>query len=455
MYCFPPRIAIWPCLILLLSLALPLRTVSAQSPLDILVIVGTTPVTRLDVETRLALLEVLGEAPSDPTRAQALVLDSLIDEALVAAAATAQNLYPSPENLEQIFANIAANNALSTEEFALLLSNSSIDVAAFRERLEAQLAWNNLRTQRLGRQADVEGEELEAAWEAMQAAAGQIERRLSQVYLKDLTINEASAVAGDMVTTGNFAAIAQAFSKAPSAAQGGDMGWVRQDSLGPEIEAALAELKAGEVSLPIPFQDGYLIFAVEAIRPVGALEVRELFDLARLTITLESRGQSTADKEKLVTLDQVFRRIDSCERFEQALAIYGEDGSGRLEAVMLADLPPEVRTVVRELELNAFSQLIPTQDGAAIYMKCAMIEEVVPMDRAQLRAQLTQEKSARLEARLRRSLRRAAYIDTYIDTPLDAYIDTSIEAHTDTSIEAHTDTDTDIDADSDGHIDRG
>jgi len=77
--------------------------------------------------------------------------------------------------------------------------------------------------------------------------------------------NEAAAKAREK--NANFADIAKKYSEhKPSADKGGDMGWLPQDQLTPEVRFAVASLKAGEVSQVIRSQQGWHVIKLQEIK---------------------------------------------------------------------------------------------------------------------------------------------------------------------------------------------
>ena len=57
----------------------------------------------------------------------------------------------------------------------------------------------------------------------------------------------------------SFAAVARQFSQAPTAARGGDLGWVQADDLAPELRSTVEGLEQGQVTGPIQSEGGYYI----------------------------------------------------------------------------------------------------------------------------------------------------------------------------------------------------
>lgn len=112
--------------------------------------------------------------------------------------------------------------------------------------------------------------------------------RLSQVFVlapaetDKAAFTKAQSKASDMaarakVKSVDFPALAKAGSEhAESAAKGGDMGWVAEQNLIPELRDAVASLKKGDVAGPIKTAAGWHVIRLEDVKEKG---VRPLTDV--------------------------------------------------------------------------------------------------------------------------------------------------------------------------------
>jgi hypothetical protein len=86
-----------------------------------------------------------------------------------------------------------------------------------------------------------------------------------------------------------FSAIAQQFSQSATAAVGGDMGWLRPGSAAPDLAAAVAPLKPGELSPPIRTNSGYyLLLVLDAATaiPAAAQATDTVYDVVQVVFPL-------------------------------------------------------------------------------------------------------------------------------------------------------------------------
>src|SRR5689334_25050292 len=66
-----------------------------------------------------------------------------------------------------------------------------------------------------------------------------------------------------------FPAVARQFSALPTAASGGDAGWVSTGEVAPQVQSALEQMRPGQPSTPIPVKDGVDIVYLRD-KPAGA-----------------------------------------------------------------------------------------------------------------------------------------------------------------------------------------
>lgn len=92
---------------------------------------------------------------------------------------------------------------------------------------------------------------------------------------------------------GRFEEQAIKHSECPTALNGGQLGEIRRGQLYPELDAALFELRAGELSAPIRSELGYHLLRCDAIQPERTLPYTEVAESLRARLT-EERAQRDA-----------------------------------------------------------------------------------------------------------------------------------------------------------------
>ena len=161
-------------------------------------------------------------------------------------------------------------------------------------------------------QIDAAGEPDEAALDAYARNKYQAESKLfevpAQTHARHILLTgdgekpkaQAEKLLADIKGGASFEELAKAHSKDPgSAAKGGDLGFFAEGRMVPEFDAALKDMKLGEVSAPVKTQFGWHLIQLVERRPAGKRpyeEVRQdLHREARTRILSEKRvAKSTA-----------------------------------------------------------------------------------------------------------------------------------------------------------------
>jgi peptidyl-prolyl cis-trans isomerase SurA len=214
-----------------------------------------------------------------------------------------------------------------------------------------------------------------------------------------------------------FSAVAQQFSQSPTAAVGGDLGWVRPEELSPELAKAVAQMRPGELSPPIRSGGGYYLMLVLDRRSgrsdPGADEA--VLHLVQVVFPLPSQASEGMRRAALAEAQNAKVTAKSCP---EMLKIGKEKGSpqlsseGRLRASQIA---PAVRNIVAQLEVGQASQPIVQKNGVGVIMVC---EKAVPNTtlptREEIANQLARQRAENLARRYLRDLRRTAFVDVRV-----------------------------------------
>ena len=116
--------------------------------------------------------------------------------------------------------------------------------------------------------------------------------------------SDAKAIITQLKSGANFEGIAKAKSKDPgSAKNGGDLGWVSDQSLVPEFSKAMVQLKNGQITdKPVKTQFGYHIIKVVDTRDVKAPSFDEMKDQLKQMIMADQNWQKARFTEMMQKL---------------------------------------------------------------------------------------------------------------------------------------------------------
>ncbi|KJZ26243.1 peptidylprolyl isomerase [Tritonibacter mobilis] len=102
----------------------------------------------------------------------------------------------------------------------------------------------------------------------------------------------------------DFAALAKESSTGPSGPNGGELGWFENGRMVPEFEAAVAEMRPGEVSEPVQTQFGWHIIKLNDRRKLEAPDYEDV----REEIGLELAQQAVEDRINQLTASATIDR---------------------------------------------------------------------------------------------------------------------------------------------------
>jgi len=271
----------------------------------VLVTVNGKPIT----ENQLAIYRFLHRLPADGTaESRKTDLDQLIENELLRQFLADRRAEVDPQRLAA--AVKAAREQLKREDRDpdKLFQNSRLLDALLRRELSLPMAWQvhlgrvltqqTIRDEFEHHRSDFDGTEVRASQiflklpESADAAQAQAAR-------EKLDRLRAEIVAGKI----SFADAAKRESQAPSAADGGDVGWFAfRGKMPPEICKVVFRLKPGEVSAPFRTKFGLHLYTVTKVRP-GNLNLE---DVRASVIARMSRNlweQLTAQARKTAKID--------------------------------------------------------------------------------------------------------------------------------------------------------
>jgi peptidyl-prolyl cis-trans isomerase SurA len=123
-----------------LAIGLVLAAQSAGRAQTVVVFVNGEPITALDVEQRMKLIEL--SLRKVPARQEAL--DELIDEKLKLQVGKRYGLEVPDKDVESSFATMARRANQTSKQFAETLSHAGINIPALKRRIKADITWSSI-----------------------------------------------------------------------------------------------------------------------------------------------------------------------------------------------------------------------------------------------------------------------------------------------------------------------
>lgn len=403
------------------TLMAPQSPTHAQEMVErIAAVVNDEVITSSAVLSRLRLaLFASGLTPTQENQQRLLpqVLRTLIDERLRQQEANRLNLLVADDEVDAAVASIARDNGMEPAQFTGLLQRNNVPVATLRTQVATSLAWRQLIQRRLLPSVTIGEDEIDSVMRRIEANRGLPEYLLAEIFLavdtpqREAEVRDfAEELVQDIRRGANFAAVARQFSQGAGAVNGGDLGWVIQGQLAPELEQAAATLATGQMSDPVRTVSGYHILLLRQQRRANVPDALDaVIQMARLGVPFPSDANQQEVAQIVASMNQVSETVAGCPALEERAQELGapstDGGSGRLR-----DLPPQLASLLQNQPVGEPTDPVRMADGIAVFMVCDR-QEGNTASRDEIADQIRMERLDMLQRRLLRDLRSAAFID--------------------------------------------
>lgn len=385
----------------------------------ILATVNDSVITGFDLRQRMLLLIAMTQVQPTPENLPAIqqqALNLLIDERLqTQELAKYENLVVSDEEVDRELAAMAQEVGAAPATYLAFLAQGGIRPSTLREQLRTQLGWSQLVGGRFQSRARVSKSSVDAALRQAAEAASKKQYLIGEIYIEasrvggqQAAVNGATQLVQQMVQGAPFQAVAQQFSAAPSAARGGDAGWVVEGTIQPALQQALDQLEVGQLSRPIPVDGGvYIVYMRDKRDGASAnlVQIRQVMIELPETATDADVAAATARLEALrpqLTCETMLQRATS----EQGLL--GSD----LGEADVQNLAPQFQQVARSAEVGSVSTPVRTPLGVHLLGVCGRrAGGTEAPDARAVENQLFRQNLATLARRYMRDLREDALIE--------------------------------------------
>ncbi|MCC7016215.1 MAG: peptidylprolyl isomerase [Rhodospirillales bacterium] len=389
-------------------------------------IVNDEPISRLDLDHRLRFTLLTSGLPDTAEIRRRLIPDviqGLIDERLKAQEAKRLGIKAEKAEVESILHRMEAQSGMSQGGMKAYLDKVGIALGTLTARIESDIVWRQIVTRRYRRGIRISDEEVDEHLARIRANAGKPQSLAAEIFIAvedPSKEGEATALAArlvDQIRRGvPFRAIAQNFSQSPSAAQGGDLGWVSAGQLEPAADQALATLQPGQITPPVRGENGYYILMLRERRAGSALTDSEpMLSLHQVLVPLPPNPTPAQLRVQLAQTESLVGDAKSCADMERAAKASGSPMSGSLGTVKLSSLPAETRALVENLPVNTPSQALQAKDAFIVMMVCKREVPTAAAEERQRVLNMLVDERLQLGARqYLRDLRRAAFVDVRV-----------------------------------------
>ena len=425
-----------PALALFAALAcfVPLAHAENAVPLDrVLVVVNDEAITQWDVnEQRRILLSQMQAAkvtPPPPDVLDKQVLERLIVERAILQYAKETGIRVDDTTVERTILRVAEENKLSPEEFRKALAREGLPYENYREDIRRQITIQRVREREVDSKVSVSDAEVDNYLATVAAqAGGEDEYHLAHIYITvpeqaspatlDASRKRAEQALAEVKAGKNFAEVAAAYSSAPDATSGGDLGWRTAARLPTVFADIVQKMKPGEVSQVLRSTSGFHIVKLIDERNRNQPTVVEQTHARHILIKV---NEQTSESDAKAKIDRLRERIVAGANFEDIARANSEDTSsakgGDLGWLSPGDTVPDFEHAMDKLAVGEVSQPVRTPFGWHLIQVVERRKQDVTEQRRreEARRAIRQRKSDEQFEEFVRQLRDRTYVEYKLD----------------------------------------
>lgn len=409
------------------TMLLTCRPATAQDALKIAAVVNDDAISVYDLAQRITLVALFSNLPNTPEmrgRIAPDVLGRLIVEKLRLQEAKRLDINIDNAEINESVAKMEKDNHLPDGKMEDFLKQRGIDIETLQQQIRSDLAWVRVVNELFRPISTVSEAEVDEVLSEIRRNEGKQEYQVSEIFLaydeksKAETSQAASRIHSQLTSGASFPQLAQNFSQAASAQNGGNIGWTTATELGPVLAQAIQRMRPGQISAPITTEDGIYILALQDVRATAVLgqgAKKTTVKLQQLHLSLAPNASAGDISAAMARAQSLANGIRSCDDLGKIGASQGSPQSGPLGEFDVATLAPAIRDTVQNLPEMTPSNPIRTADGVAVMMVCSRKTDAGPDPvaeaRARIRSRLLNERLSRAADQHMAKLRRQAFID--------------------------------------------
>jgi peptidyl-prolyl cis-trans isomerase SurA len=321
------------------------------------------------------------------------------------------------EEVNDRLGELAKQNNASVAKFMATLAAQGVGADTLKQQVRAEISWEEWIRNRYGSRLRIGEDQIKAVQKRLAADSAKPQYEISEVLIDatrvggmDTAMKGAQQLVAQMQQGAPFASVARQFSASATAAAGGDVGWISPGEMPPEVDAALEQLRPGQLSQPIPVKDGVYIVYLRDKRS-GAGET--LVNLKQAAVALPATASAGDVEAARVKLEALKVKVKGCDDLEKAAAGVPGVVAGDLGEAEVNDLAPQFRDAAVNLQVGQISEPIRTNVGLHLVAVCGKrSSSSAQLDHDQIENRLYGQQLSMISRRYMRDLRTSATIET-------------------------------------------
>lgn len=404
----------------------PWNPASAQEFDRVAAVVNDEAITLRDLDARVRMALAMSRIPDSPDNRRRVVpqvLRKMIDERLQLQEAERLKITLTAAEVDGGLAAIERQNRMPPGSLVASITRAGIPAAVLRDQVRADLTWLRLTGRVLRSQIRIGDDEVNDRLQTLKERQGRPEYLVAEIFLPvDTPEQEDDArrlgerLIEQLGQGTPFPTLASQFSRSPTAANGGNMGWVAEGMVDEELFAIIQKLSKGQISPLVRTAGGYHLVAMINERVAGEQVTPEAAMVTYAEMTLPVSPKAPPKEQLMRHAAELVRPATSCADFEAIGRRAGASGIAKGGPVRLGEMNQQLRRALGGLGPNQVAAPLDTESGIRMLMVCTREEatQVTLPTAAQVRESIEDERMDMLARRYIRDLRRAAFVDIRI-----------------------------------------
>lgn len=246
----------------------PVSSVSFFKPGDlrIMAIVNGDALSSADIDSYAKLFVMNTGVPlNNKTKPMILnkVLRTAIDDKIRAQEIEKNQLTLSDKDMNTALLHYETTRKIGKGKLESVLKSKGINPEIFKNQLRTEILWARLIRRQVVNDSFVTQREVEDAINRSQEDMKTPKYKVSEIVIPVAKGKDIDVLVDNIRRDGLFNMYAAQFSQSPSSANGGDLGWIKDGQLAKPLEDKVKNMRVGQVSQPIKYENDYYILRLD------------------------------------------------------------------------------------------------------------------------------------------------------------------------------------------------
>ncbi len=241
-----------------LLILLGITTSTSAEAVKIAALVNGEIISNQDIDSQINLFMLSTPIPlNNETRPMITrrVLAQAIEAKIKLQSAEKEGIEVSNEEIKQQKKVWMKNNKISSSD----LKEKNISDSALTENIKTEISWIKLIRKKFYQTSNITQKEIEETAKEISEDMSIKKYQFQEIFIKKENAQDIESLVAKLKEDPRFELYAASFSEAPSASNGGNLGWVNSGKMLSALEMKLSTMSPGEISDAILIGDGYYI----------------------------------------------------------------------------------------------------------------------------------------------------------------------------------------------------